>query len=108
MKGYTSMLRREPIGVVGQIAPWNYPLMMAVWKMGPALGAGNTVVLKPSEQTPLTASRLAQLGAEYLPKGVLNVVFGHGEPAGAAIVRHPEVAMVSLTGDVGTGKEIAR
>jgi 1-pyrroline dehydrogenase len=108
MRGYTSMIRREPVGVVGQIAPWNYPLMMAIWKIGPALGAGNTVVLKPSEQTPLTAARLAELAAEHLPKGVLNVIFGHGEPAGAGIVRHPDVAMVSLTGDVATGKEIAR
>jgi betaine-aldehyde dehydrogenase len=108
MRGHTSMIRREPIGVVGQIAPWNYPLMMAIWKIGPALAAGNTVVLKPSEQTPLTASRLAEISAEHLPKGVLNVIFGHGEPAGAGIVRHPDVAMVSLTGDVATGKEIAR
>src|ERR687884_727362 len=108
MPGYTSMVRREPIGVVGQIAPWNYPLMMAVWKIGPALAAGNTVVLKPSEQTPLTAARLAEICAEHLPKGVLNVIFGHGEPAGAGIVRHPDVAMASLTGDVATGKEVAR
>src|SRR3954469_21532442 len=108
MRGYTSMIRREPIGVVGQIAPWNYPLMMAIWKIGPALAAGNTVVLKPSEQTPLTAARLAEIASEHLPKGVLNVIFGHGEPAGAGIVRHPDVAMVSLTGDVATGKEIAR
>jgi 1-pyrroline dehydrogenase len=108
MTGYTSMIRREPVGVVGQIAPWNYPLMMAVWKIGPALAAGNAVVLKPSEQTPMTAARLAVLAAEYLPKGVLNVIYGHGEPAGAALVRHPEVAMVSLTGDVATGKEVAR
>ena len=108
MSGYTSMLRREPVGVVGQVAPWNYPLMMAVWKIGPALAAGNTVVLKPSEQTPLTTSVLAAIAAEHLPPGVLNVVFGHGEPAGAALVRHPDVAMVSLTGDVATGKEIAR
>jgi betaine-aldehyde dehydrogenase len=108
MQGYTSMLRREPVGVVGQVAPWNYPLMMAVWKIGPALAAGNTVVLKPSEQTPLTASLLAEIAAEHLPKGVLNVIFGHGEPAGAGLVRHPDVAMVSLTGDVATGKEVAR
>jgi betaine-aldehyde dehydrogenase len=108
MRGYTSMIRREPVGVVGQIAPWNYPLMMAIWKIGPALAAGNTVVLKPSEQTPLTAARLAELAAEHLPKGVLNVIFGHGEPAGAGLVRHPDVAMVSLTGDVATGKEVAR
>ncbi len=108
MSGYTSMIRREPVGVVGQVAPWNYPLMMAIWKIGPALAAGNTVVLKPSEQTPLTAARLAELAAEHLPKGVLNVIFGHGEPAGAGLVRHPDVAMVSLTGDVATGKEVAR
>jgi betaine-aldehyde dehydrogenase len=108
MTGYTSMIRREAIGVVGQIAPWNYPLMMAGWKIGPALAAGNTVVLKPSEQTPMSAARLAQIAAEYLPPGVLNVIYGHGEPAGAGLVRHPDVAMVSLTGDVGTGKEVAR
>jgi betaine-aldehyde dehydrogenase len=108
MRGYTSMIRREPVGVVGQIAPWNYPLMMAIWKIGPALAAGNTVVLKPSEQTPLTTARLAEICAEHLPKGVLNVIFGHGEPAGAGLVRHPDVAMVSLTGDVATGKEVAR
>src|ERR671936_964093 len=108
MQGYTSMIRREPVGVVGQVAPWNYPLMMAIWKIGPALAAGNTVVLKPSEQTPMTASMLAKICAEHLPKGVLNVIFGHGEPAGAGLVRHPEVAMVSLTGDVATGKEVAR
>jgi 1-pyrroline dehydrogenase len=108
MQGYTSMLRREPVGVVGQVAPWNYPLMMAAWKIGPALAAGNTVVLKPSEQTPMTGAVLAQIAAEHLPVGVLNVIFGHGEPAGAALVRHPTVAMVSLTGDVATGKEIAR
>ena len=108
MAGYTSMLRREPVGVVGQIAPWNYPLMMAIWKIGPALAAGNTVVLKPSEQTPMTAALLAQICAEHLPDGVLNVVFGHGEAAGAPLVAHPDVAMVSLTGDVATGKEVAR
>jgi 1-pyrroline dehydrogenase len=108
MEGYTSMLRREPVGVVGQVAPWNYPLMMAIWKIGPALAAGNTVVLKPSEQTPLTASRLANIAAEFLPPGVLNIVYGHGEPAGAALVKHPKVAMISITGDVATGKAIAR
>jgi 1-pyrroline dehydrogenase len=108
MEGYTSMVRREAIGVVGQIAPWNYPLMMAAWKIGPALATGNTVVLKPSEQTPMTAARLAQIANEILPPGVLNVIYGHGEPAGAGLVRHPDVDMVSLTGDVATGKEIAR
>ncbi len=107
MEGYTSMLRREPVGVVGQVAPWNYPLMMAIWKIGPALAAGNTVVLKPSEQTPLTASRLVQIAAEHLPPGVFNVIYGHGEEAGAPLMQHPKVAMVSLTGDVATGKAVA-
>jgi 1-pyrroline dehydrogenase len=110
MKGFTSILRREPLGVVGSIAPWNYPLMMAAWKLGPALAAGNTVVLKPSEWTPLTALRLAELveDEEIFPPGVLNVVTGEGERVGAALVRHPGVAMVSLTGDVATGKVVAR
>src|SRR5216110_2854814 len=108
MKGYTSWLRLEPIGIVGGIAPWNYPLMMAVWKMAPALAAGNVQVLKPSEQTPLTTLRFAQLAADILPAGVLNVITGDGVPAGEAIVKHPQVRLVSLTGDVETGKIIAR
>jgi 1-pyrroline dehydrogenase len=108
MRGYTSMIRREPIGIVGQVAPWNYPLMMAVWKIAPALAAGNVVVLKPSEQTPLTTLRMAQLAEEIFPPGVLNVITGDGEPVGAGIVRHPDVRLVSLTGDVATGKEIAK
>jgi 1-pyrroline dehydrogenase len=108
MKGFTSFIRRESLGVVGSIAPWNYPLMMAAWKLGPALAAGNTVVLKPSEWTPLTALRFAELAADILPEGVLNVITGDGEPVGAGLVRHAGVAMVSLTGDVATGKEIAR
>src|SRR5256712_5831860 len=110
MSGFTSMLRREPLGVVGSIAPWNYPLMMTAWKIGPALAAGNTVVLKPSEWTPLTALRLAELvqDEEIFPPGVFNVVTGAGERVGAALVRHPGVAMVSLTGDTATGKIIAR
>jgi betaine-aldehyde dehydrogenase len=108
LSGYTSIIRREPIGVVGQIAPWNYPLMMAVWKIGPALAAGNTVVLKPAETTPLTTLKLAELAGEILPSGVLNVITGHGDPAGQALVTHPEVDMVSLTGSVETGKWIAR
>lgn len=107
-RGYTSMIRREPVGVVGQVAPWNYPLMMAVWKIGPALAAGNVCVLKPSEQTPLTTLRMAQLAEDVFPPGVLNVITGDGEPVGAGIVRHPDVAMVSLTGDVATGREVAR
>lgn len=108
MRGYTSMTRREPLGVVGSIAPWNYPLMMAIWKVAPALAAGNTVVLKPSELTPLSALRLAELSADILPPGVLNVITGHGEPVGAGLVRHPDVAMVSITGDTATGKEVVR
>jgi betaine-aldehyde dehydrogenase len=108
MADHTSLIRREPIGVVGQIAPWNYPLMMAGWKIGPALAAGNTVVLKPAETTPMTTLRLAELAAEFLPQGVLNVIAGHGDPAGQALVTHPEVDMVSLTGSVETGKWIAR
>jgi 1-pyrroline dehydrogenase len=105
---HTSYLRREPLGVVGSIAPWNYPINMATWKLGPALAAGNTAVLKPSELTPMTALRLAEITADILPKGVLNVVTGQGETTGDALVRHPDVAMVSLTGSVETGKVIAR
>jgi betaine-aldehyde dehydrogenase/aminobutyraldehyde dehydrogenase len=108
MRGYTSMLRREPIGIVGGIAPWNYPLMMAVWKFAPALAAGNVQVLKPSEQTPLSVLRFAELAADALPPGVFNVITGDGVPVGEGIVKHPDVRLVSLTGDVATGKEIAR
>jgi betaine-aldehyde dehydrogenase len=106
--GYTSIIRREPVGVIGQIAPWNYPLMMAIWKIGPALAAGNTIVLKPAETTPLTALKLAEYAAEIFPKGVLNVITGHGDPTGRALVTHENVDMVSLTGSVGTGKWIAK
>src|ERR1700736_3082531 len=108
MRGFTSFVRRDPLGVVASIAPWNYPLMMAAWKIGPALAAGNTVVLKPSEWTPLTALRLAELAQDIFPPGVLNVITGDGEPVGAGLVRHSDVAMVSITGDVGTGKVVAR
>jgi betaine-aldehyde dehydrogenase len=107
MAGHTSMIRREPVGVIGQIAPWNYPLLMAIWKIGPALATGNTIVLKPAETTPVTTLRLAELASEWLPAGVLNVLCGHGEPAGQALVEHPGVDMVSLTGSVDTGKRIA-
>jgi 1-pyrroline dehydrogenase len=107
MRGFTSFIRREPVGVVASIAPWNYPLMMAAWKIGPALAAGNTVILKPSEWTPLTALRLAELAQDIFPPGVFNVITGDGEPVGAGLVRHPGVAMVSITGDVGTGKAVA-
>src|SRR5437763_2340896 len=108
MRGYTSFLRREPLGIVAGIVPWNYPLMMAVWKLAPALAAGNVQILKPSEQTPLTILRFAELAAEVMPAGVLNVVTGDGVPAGEALVKHPDVRLVSLTGDVETGKIIAR
>jgi len=108
MRGYTSWIRREPIGIVGGIVPWNYPLMMAIWKLAPALAAGNVQVLKPSEQTPLSTLRFVQLAEDVLPPGVLNVLTGDGEPVGAGIVRHPDVGLVSLTGDVATGKEVAR
>jgi betaine-aldehyde dehydrogenase len=106
MAGFTSFVRREPIGVAGLIAPWNYPLMMAVWKIGPALATGNTIVLKPSELTPLTAIKMAELAADLFPPGVFNVVTGDGIPVGDALVRSPDVGIVSLTGDVGTGKII--
>jgi acyl-CoA reductase-like NAD-dependent aldehyde dehydrogenase len=101
-------VRRDPLGVVAGIAPWNYPLNMAVWKLGPALAAGNTMVLKPSELTPLSILRFAEITADILPPGVFNVVLGQGETAGASLVKHPKIALVSLTGDVATGKLIAR
>ena len=104
--GFTSMIRRDPVGVVASIAPWNYPLMMAAWKLAPALAAGNTVVLKPSEQTPLTALKLAPLLIEIFPKGVVNIVCGRGESVGAPLVSHPRVRMVSITGDVSTGQKV--
>jgi betaine-aldehyde dehydrogenase len=107
LEGYTSIIRREAVGVIGQIAPWNYPLMMAVWKIGPALVTGNTVVLKPAETTPITTLKLAEIAAEFFPPGVLNVIAGAGE-TGQAIVTHPDVDMISLTGSVETGKWIAR
>lgn len=104
--GYTSMQRRDPLGVVVGIAPWNYPLMMAAWKIAPAIAAGNTVVLKPSEHTPLTALRLAQICAAHLPEGVVNVITGNGGDVGARLVAHPKVRMVSLTGDIATGRAV--
>jgi aminobutyraldehyde dehydrogenase len=106
LAGHTSMIRRDAVGVVASIAPWNYPLMMAAWKIAPALAAGNTVVLKPSEQTPLSTLRLAKLAAEIFPKGVLNVITGRGATVGQPLVEHPKVAMVSVTGDVSTGRKI--
>ena len=106
LAGHTSMVRRDPLGVVASIAPWNYPLMMLAWKIAPALAAGNTVVLKPSEQTPLTALRLGELAAELFPAGVLNILFGKGQSVGMPLVTHPKVRMVSLTGSIATGSQI--
>ena len=106
LAGHTSMIRRDPVGVVASIAPWNYPLMMAVWKIAPAIAAGNTLILKPSEQTPLTTLKLAELFAELLPPGVVNVICGRGEPVGRVLTAHPRVRMVSLTGSIGTGQKI--
>src|SRR6187397_10951 len=107
VEGYTSITRREPLGIVAGITPWNYPLMMAIWKLGPALAAGNVQILKPAEQTPLTTLRFVELAQEFLPPGVLQVVTGDGLPAGDALVRHPEIRLVSLTGSVETGRLIA-
>ena len=106
MPGMTSMIRRDPIGVVASIAPWNYPLMMMAWKLAPALAGGNTVVFKPSEQTPLTTLKLAKILADILPEGVVNIVLGRGETVGNALINHPGVAMISITGDVGTGRKV--
>ena len=106
LPGHTSLIRRDPVGVVGSIAPWNYPLMMAAWKIAPAIAAGNTLVLKPSEQTPLTALKLGEQLAGLLPPGVVNIVCGRGEPVGTALTGLPRVRMVSLTGDVGTGQKV--
>ena len=106
LPGHTSMIRRDPLGVVASIAPWNYPLMMAAWKLGPALAAGNTVVLKPSEMTPLTTLKLAELIAEIFPAGVVNVLNGRGESVGAPMISQPQVQMISITGDISTGQKI--
>ncbi|HEY7469643.1 MAG TPA: aminobutyraldehyde dehydrogenase [Acidimicrobiia bacterium] len=106
--GYTSMLRREPVGPVGQIAPWNYPLLMGIWKVGPALAAGCTTVLKPAPGTPRTALMLGELASEAgLPPGVLNVVTG-GNDTGQALVEHPDLRMISVTGSTGTGKKVMK
>ena len=106
LAGFTSMIRRDPVGVVASIAPWNYPLLMAAWKLAPALAAGNTVVIKPSEQTPLSTLKLATILAELFPPGVVNVICGRGQSVGAPLIAHPVVAMISLTGDVSTGEKI--
>src|ERR1700683_4297193 len=104
--GFPCKVRRDPVGVVASIAPWNYPLVMAAWKLAPALAAGNTVVLKPSEQTPLSALMLGEVLAEIFPTGTVNIVCGGGETVGAPLAAHPRVRMVSLTGDVATGQKI--
>ena len=106
LPGFTSMIRRDPIGVIASIAPWNYPLLMAAWKLGPALAAGNTVVLKPSEQTPLTTLKLATIFAELFPPGVVNILHGRGNTVGAPLVAQPEVAMISLTGSIASGEKV--
>jgi aminobutyraldehyde dehydrogenase len=100
------MVRRDPIGIVGSIAPWNYPLMMMAWKLAPALAGGNTVVFKPSEQTPLTSLKLGRLLADILPEGVVNIVLGQGGSVGNALINHPGIDMISITGDIATGKKI--
>lgn len=106
MEGHTSMIRRDPVGIIASIAPWNYPLMMMAWKLAPAIGGGNTVVFKPSEQTPLTALKFAKILADILPEGVVNVILGRGESVGNALINHPKINMVSITGDVATGKKV--
>ncbi|WP_457300896.1 gamma-aminobutyraldehyde dehydrogenase, partial [Phyllobacterium sp. P5_D12] len=106
LPGHTSMIRRDAIGIVGSIAPWNYPLMMMAWKLAPAIAGGNTVVFKPSEQTPLTALKMARLLADILPEGVVNVILGRGETVGNALINHPKIGMVSITGDIATGKKV--
>lgn len=106
LEGHTSMIRRDPVGVVASIAPWNYPLMMAAWKLAPALAAGNCVVIKPSEITPLTCLKLAELAQGIFPAGVLNVLFGRGKTVGDPLTGHEKVRMVSLTGSIATGEHI--
>ena len=106
LPGFTSMIRRDPIGLVASIAPWNYPLMMMAWKLAPAIAGGNTVVFKPSEQTPLTALKLGALLADILPEGVVNIVLGRGESVGNTLINHPKINMISITGDVATGKKV--
>ncbi|WP_426235488.1 gamma-aminobutyraldehyde dehydrogenase [Pararhizobium sp. DWP1-1-3] len=106
LPGHTSMIRRDPVGIIGSIAPWNYPLMMMAWKLAPAIAGGNTVVFKPSEQTPLTALKMARLLADILPEGVVNVILGRGDTVGNTLINHPKIGMVSITGDIATGKKV--
>lgn len=106
LPGHTSMIRRDPIGVIASIAPWNYPLMMAIWKIAAPVAVGNTVVLKPSELTPLTSFKLAEDAAAIFPPGVINVIYGRGESVGSHLINHPSVAMISVTGDIATGRKV--
>ncbi len=106
LPGHTSMIRRDPVGIIGSIAPWNYPLMMMAWKLAPAIAGGNTVVFKPSEQTPLTALKMARLLVDILPEGVVNIILGRGETVGNTLINHPKIGMVSITGDIATGKKV--
>ncbi|CAN7336482.1 gamma-aminobutyraldehyde dehydrogenase [Rhizobium sp. LjRoot98] len=106
LPGHTSMIRRDPVGIIGSIAPWNYPLLMMAWKLAPAIAGGNTVVFKPSEQTPLTALKMARLLADILPEGVVNVILGRGDTVGNTLINHPKIGMVSITGDIATGKKV--
>ena len=108
LPNHTSMIRRDPVGVVAQITPWNYPLMMAAWKLAPALAAGNAVVIKPSEMTPLTTLKLAELLAEIFPKGVVNVVHGRGDSVGTPLINHAGVRMISVTGSISTGQKVVQ
>lgn len=106
LEGHTSMVRRDPVGVVASIAPWNYPIMMMAWKLAPALAGGNTIIMKPSEQTPLSALAFAGILSDILPEGVVNVIVGQGGSVGNALINHNGVDMISITGDVATGKKV--
>jgi aminobutyraldehyde dehydrogenase len=108
VENHLSVILREPLGVIGVITPWNYPLFMAAWKIAPGLAAGNTLVIKPSEQTPLTTLKFAELVADLLPPGVVNVVTGYGAVAGARLAEHPDVDMIALTGSASSGRSVAR
>src|ERR671912_3030401 len=106
LEGYTSFIRREPVGVIGQVTPWNYPMMMAIWKFAPAIAAGNTIVIKPSDTTPVSTVMMAEIASEFLPEGVFNVVCGDRD-TGRAVVQHPTPQMVAITGSVRAGMQVA-
>src|ERR687898_1269338 len=106
LEGYTSFIRREPVGVIGQVTPWNYPMMMAIWKFAPAIAAGNTIVLKPSDTTPVSTVMMAEIASEFLPEGVFNVVCGDRD-TGRAVVEHPTPQLVAITGSIGAGIQVA-